>query len=58
MVSQGALAVEGLTKRFGAVTVLDSLDLSISAGSFFALLGATGSGKTTLLRLEIGRAHV
>jgi putrescine transport system ATP-binding protein len=50
----GALAVEGLTKRFGATPVLDRLDLSIPAGSFVALLGASGSGKTTLLRLIAG----
>lgn len=50
----GALAVEEVTKRFGATTVLDRLHLQISAGSFFALLGASGSGKTTLLRLIAG----
>lgn len=51
---QGALAVESLTKRYGAVAVLDGLGLDIDAGSFFALLGASGSGKTTLLRLIAG----
>lgn len=51
---QGALSVEGLTKRFGATTVLDGLDLAIPAGGFMALLGASGSGKTTLLRLIAG----
>jgi len=53
-VKQGALSVEGLTKRFGATTVLAGLDLSIPAGGFMALLGASGSGKTTLLRLVAG----
>ena len=52
--AQGALAVEGLTKRFGDAKVLDGLNLDIAAGSFFALLGASGSGKTTLLRLVAG----
>ncbi len=51
---QGALSVEGLTKRFGATTVLDGLSLTIPAGGFMALLGASGSGKTTLLRLIAG----
>jgi putrescine transport system ATP-binding protein len=51
---KGALAVEEVTKRFGAATVLDRLHLAIAAGSFFALLGASGSGKTTLLRLIAG----
>lgn len=51
---QGALSVEGLTKRFGDTVVLDGLGLSIAAGGFTALLGASGSGKTTLLRLVAG----
>ena len=36
--------------RFGAVTALDGLDLSVRPGEFFVLLGGSGSGKTTLLR--------
>lgn len=51
---QGALSVEGLTKRFGDTVVLDGLGLSIAAGGFTTLLGASGSGKTTLLRLVAG----
>jgi sulfonate transport system ATP-binding protein len=44
--------VRGLTRRFGARTVLDRLDLA--PGSFTALLGRSGSGKTTLLRTLAG----
>lgn len=42
--------ITGLTRRFGATTVLDRLDLAIAPGEFVALLGRSGSGKSTLLR--------
>jgi putrescine transport system ATP-binding protein len=45
---------ERLSKRFGAVTAIDRLDLDIAQGEFFALLGPSGCGKTTLLRLLAG----
>lgn len=48
------LAIEGVTKRFGAALALDALSLSIGAGEFFALLGGSGSGKSTLLRVIAG----
>jgi len=46
--------IEGVTKRFGAITAVDSVDLAIERGELFALLGSSGCGKTTLLRLLAG----
>lgn len=48
------LELEGVEKRFGAVTALRGVDLVIREGEFFALLGPSGSGKTTMLRVIAG----
>ncbi|MFL5195463.1 MAG: ATP-binding cassette domain-containing protein, partial [Microvirga sp.] len=48
------IAVEQLTKRFGATLVLDRVDLEIGEREFLGLLGPSGSGKTTLLRILAG----
>ena len=42
---------EGVTKSYGALTVLDSLDLEFEAGEKVAIIGPSGSGKTTVLRM-------
>src|ERR1700722_12464876 len=49
-----ALRLEGITKRYGSVTALEALDLSILRGEFFTLLGPSGSGKSTTLLLIAG----
>ena len=52
--SENVLLIEGATKRFGAVTAVDSVSLEVGQREFFALLGPSGSGKTTLLRIIAG----
>src|SRR4029453_6872750 len=46
--------LEGVTKRYGAVTALSAADLEVGEGEFVTLLGRSGSGKTTLLNLIAG----
>jgi len=49
-----SVTLEGVSKSYGAVTALHSVDLSMKAGEFFSILGPSGSGKTTVLRLIAG----
>jgi iron(III) transport system ATP-binding protein len=49
-----SIRIEKLTKRFGAITALHDLDLTIEPGELFFLLGPSGCGKTTLLRSLAG----
>ena len=48
------LKAKGLTKRYGDIEVVSSLDLHVRRGECFALLGPNGAGKTTTLRLLLG----
>ena len=48
------ISFEGITKRFGKTIAVDSVNLQIQEGEFFALLGPSGCGKTTLLRMLAG----
>lgn len=63
--SDKAIFVEGLAKRFGSVVALDGIDFEVPVGSVFGLLGPNGAGKTTavrilatILRPDAGRAEV
>ena len=49
-----AIAVRGLTKRFGGRTVVDHVDLVVEPGRICGFLGPNGSGKTTTLRMICG----
>ena len=48
------LRLDGLVKRFGDVTAVDHVDLTVESGSLVALLGPSGCGKTTTLRMVAG----
>ena len=48
------LAIQNVTKRYGALTALDGVTLDIARGEFFGLLGPNGAGKTTLMSLVAG----
>ncbi len=49
-----AILVEGARKRFGSVTALDGVSLSVPTGTILGLIGPSGSGKTTTVRLLTG----
>ena len=49
-----AVRFTSVSRHFGAVRAVDSVDLEIAEGEFFAMLGPSGSGKTTCLRLIAG----
>ena len=48
------LELQGLTKRFGEFTAVDSMNLKAAEGEMIALLGGSGCGKTTTLRMIAG----
>jgi ABC-2 type transport system ATP-binding protein len=63
--SETAIRVERLVKRFGSVAALDGVDFEVQAGTVFGLLGPNGAGKTTavrilttILRPDAGRAEI
>ncbi len=49
-----AVALEGVTKRFGGHTAVSRLSLEIPRGTIYGLLGPNGSGKTTTIRMMMG----
>ena len=51
MVEQAMVRFRGVTKQYGDLIVLDSLELDVAANEKVAIIGPSGSGKTTLLRL-------
>ncbi len=46
--------IDKVTKRFGDVTAVDAMDLSVQRGEFYSFLGPSGCGKTTTLRMIAG----
>ncbi|GGL45906.1 ABC transporter ATP-binding protein [Nocardia jinanensis] len=53
-VHAATIQLAGISRRFGSTTALDSVDLTIPAGSLTAIVGPSGCGKSTLLRLLAG----
>src|SRR6266545_1243031 len=49
-----ALAVRGLSKRYGPVEALKDVDLEVGEGELVGLLGPNGAGKSTLVRIAVG----
>jgi ABC-2 type transport system ATP-binding protein len=49
-----AIDVTGVTKRFGAKTVVNAIDLRVRRGEIYGFLGPNGSGKTTFIRMLCG----
>ena len=49
-----AIAVAGLTKRYGEVLAVNAIDFTVRQGSFTALLGGNGAGKTTTIAMLLG----
>ena len=54
MADELAIDVYGMTKRFGARTAVDGIDLQVRRGKICGFLGPNGSGKTTFLRMLCG----
>jgi len=48
-----SLVLDGLVKRFGAVTALDGISFEVPRGEVFGFLGANGAGKTTTMRIVL-----
>ncbi len=51
------ITTRALTKRYGAVTAVQSVDLEVREGDRYGLLGPNGSGKTTLVRMLLGLVY-
>ncbi len=52
--TERAIAVQNLTRRFGQFVAVDSISFAVGAGEVFGFLGANGAGKTTAIKMLIG----
>src|SRR5262245_7689875 len=52
--SPPVVRARGLTKRYGALTAVDGIDIDVSRGDVYGLLGPNGAGKTTFMRMLFG----
>jgi len=53
-VTTTALAIDGLSKRYGPVVALDDMTFEVRAGEIFGFVGSNGAGKTTTMRIVLG----
>jgi len=53
-VTDAAIVTDKLTRRFGALTAVDAIDLTVAAGQFFGFLGPNGAGKSTTIKMLTG----
>ena len=49
-----AIQIKDLTKKYGELTAVDSLNFDVEKGSVFGVVGPDGAGKTTLIRMLCG----
>jgi ABC-2 type transport system ATP-binding protein len=54
MAESPPIEVRGLVKRYGEITAVDDVDLTVNSGDVFGYLGPNGAGKTTSLRMMLG----
>jgi ABC-2 type transport system ATP-binding protein len=47
------IRIDGVTKRYGSLTAVDNLSLTVDKGEVFALVGPNGAGKTTLIKMMV-----
>ena len=51
------IEIKSLTKKYGELTILDNISITLKKGSKNAIMGSSGKGKTTLLRIIAGLEH-
>lgn len=54
MTVSAAISITGLVKRYGALTAVDGVSLTVAPGMIFGLVGPNGSGKSTTIRVLLG----
>src|ERR1700730_6395975 len=52
--TDAAIVTQKLTRRFGNLTAVDGIDLTVAAGQFFGFLGPNGAGKSTTIKMLTG----